>query len=357
MATTRKLCLFEHWLDPVGQEYLERHAVDTEISMLSFSSGAESNWAALEATHGYQLLPSTETPEQFYPGMALLKRCPDLLAVSSSGAGYDMVDVEACTKAGVLLFNQSGANAESVAQHALGMMLALCKNMIQSDRAIRKPDRDWTRWTYMGSELTGRTLGIVGLGNIGRRLSAICGSAFNMRVIAYDPYITDQDFIERGAEKVSLGAVMSEADFVSIHCPLTEETTGMIGADQFAVMKPGAYFISTARGGIHDEAALEKVMANRRLAGAGLDVFVEEPPCDHHPLMIYPNIIVSPHNAGITSDCLYNMARSQAEQWRDVFAGLPPRLLINPDAWPQFSVRYERILGEPVSGRAHHEDS
>jgi len=348
MANPRKLCLFERWLDPVGRDYLEQHAADTEISVLSFADGEESNWAALETAHGYQLLPSTETPEQFYPDQPLLERCPDLLAVSSSGAGYDMVDVDACTKAGVLVFNQSGANSESVAQHALGMMLALCKNMIQSDRAIRTSDRDWTRWTYMGSELTGRTLGIVGLGNIGRRLSAICGSAFNMRVIAYDPYISDQDFTERGAEKVSLAEVMGQSDFVSIHCPLTEETTGMIGEHQFKAMKFGAYFISTARGGIHDEQALENVMANGRLAGAGLDVFIEEPPSNSHPLMAYPNVIVSPHNAGITSDCLYNMSRSQAEQWCDVFAGLRPRLLINPDAWTGFATRYERIVGEPV---------
>ena len=349
MTHTRKLCLFERWTDPVGQKHLDQHSAGTEVSMLSFADGAESNWMGLQSAHGYQLLPSTETPEMFYPDKSLLMRCPDLLAVSSAGAGYDMVDVDAGTKAGVLVFNQSGANSESVVQHALGMMLTLCKNMIQSDRAIHHPERNWTRMDYVGSELTGRTLGIVGLGNIGRRLSAICGSVFNMRVIAYDPYITDQDFVERGAEKVSLGTVMSEADFVSIHCPLTEETTNMIGARQFEVMKPGAYFISTARGGIHDEGALEQVIASGLLAGAGLDVFAEEPPAHNHPLMAYPNVIVSPHNAGITSDCLHNMALSQAEQWCDVFAGLRPRLLINPEAWDLFGERYGRIFGAPVS--------
>jgi len=348
MTCIRNLCLFERWIDPVGADDLKQHSDTTGVSILSFADRPEVNWRALASAHGYQLLPSTETPDMYYPSKALIERCPNLLAVSSAGAGYDMVDVDACTKAGVLVFNQSGANSESVAQHALGMMLALCKNMIQSDRAIHNPERNWTRMDYMGTELTGRTLGIIGLGNIGRRLSAICGSVFNMRVIAYDPYISDQDFVERGAEKASLDTVMRESDYVSVHCPLTEETKGMVGTVEFDAMKSGAYFISTARGGIHDETAVERVIANGHLGGAGLDVFVDEPPSYQHPLLAHANVIVSPHNAGITFDSLFNMARSQAAQWVDVFAGRRPRLLINPDAWELFSARYERILGDRV---------
>jgi D-3-phosphoglycerate dehydrogenase len=352
MTDVPRLCLFDRWMDPVASGYLTDHAPQLGVSILSFADGDDHNWSTLSAAHGYQCLPSTETPEKFYPTADLLARCPDLLAVSVAGAGYDMVDVDACTAAGVLVFNQSGANAESVAQHALGMMLTLCKQMIQSDRAIHSEDRNWDRWTYMGSELTGRTLGIIGLGNVGRRLSAICGSAFNMRVIACDPYISDQDFIDRGAEKASLETVMSEADFVSIHCPLTDETSNMIGAPQFDMMKSEAYFVSTARGGIHDEEALEAVLASGRISGAGLDVFVEEPPVHTHPLLAYPNVIVSPHNAGITSDCLFNMALSAAQQWTDVFVGKPPRLLINPEAFDKFAKRFEIVFGISVKGAA-----
>ncbi len=348
MTCTAKLCLFEQWTDPVGSEYLEQHSPDTEICFLSFDDTPSENWQALAGAHGYQMRPSTETPIEFFPKRSFLEQCPNLLAISSAGAGYDMADVDASTEAGVLVFNQSGANAESVAQHSLGMMLALCKNMIQSDRIIHSPERDWTRMDYTGSELTGRTLGIVGLGNIGRRLSAICGSAFNMRVIASDPYITEQYIIESGAEKTTLEQVMSESDFVSIHCPLTEETTGMIGATEFASMKNHSYFIATARGGIYDEAALEREIASGRIAGAGLDVFVEEPPAHTHPLLAFPNVIVSPHNAGITTDCLYNMGLSAAQQWVQMFDGRKPRLLINPEAWPRFAERYNDILGKPV---------
>jgi D-3-phosphoglycerate dehydrogenase / 2-oxoglutarate reductase len=348
MSVTRKLCLFEHWMDPVGSEFMAEHSPETDVSVMAFSDGEEINWSKLAEAHGHQMLPSTETPELFFPKRAFLERCPNLLAISSAGAGYDMADVEACTEAGILIFNQSGANAESVAQHALGMMLALCKNIIQVDRAIHRPQRGWTRMDFTGSEITGRTLGIVGLGNIGRRISAICGTAFNMRVIAYDPYITDQDFAERGAEKTTLEQVMSEADFVTIHCPLTEETTGMIGTEQFASMKPNSYFIATARGGIYDEGALNNEITSGRIAGAGLDVFVEEPPAHTHPLLAHDNVIVSPHNAGITTDCLYNMARSAAEQWVDVFASKRPRLLVNPDAWGKYIERHKRILGVEV---------
>jgi len=349
MPGQRKLFVFERWMDPVAPAYLKQHSPHTEIAMPLFTDGDDANWARLRAAHGYQLLPSTETPVRFNPDRDLLARCPDLLAVASSGAGYDIVDVDACTEAGILVFNQSGANAESVVQHALGMMLALCKNMIQSDRAIHRPARDWTRWTYQGAELTGRTLGIVGLGNIGRRLAALCGPGFNMRVIACDPYLTDQDFVDRSAEKASLEQVMQQADFVSIHCPLTEETRGMIGPAEFDCMKQGAYFISTARGGIHNEVALQRKIESGHLAGAGLDVFEEEPPRHDHPLLRHDNVIVSPHNAGITTDCLYNMALSAAEQWCDVFAGKPPRLLINPESWPRFAERYRQLFGEPVA--------
>jgi len=349
MTKTRTLCFFDRWMDPVGPEMMAANAKNVNISKLSFADGPDHNWSQLARAHGYQMLPAIETADSFHPDAAFLKRCPDLLAVASSGAGYDTFDVDACTEAGVLVFNQAGANAESVAQHALGMMLALGKQMIQSDRAIRSADRNWDRWTYKGGELTGRTLGIVGLGNVGRRTSAICGPTFNMRVIASDPYITDADFAERGAEKATLEQVMSESDFISVHCPLTDETRGMIGEKEFAMMKPDAFFITTARGGIHDEAALEKVMAEGRIRGAGLDVFETEPPAMDHPLLAYPNTIVSPHNAGITSDCTYNMARSSAEQWTALFAGEQPRLLINPEAWDLYAKRYEDILGEPVS--------
>ena len=345
MTTTRRLVYFDEWMDPAGPEMAARIAA-TDVVRLDQQADPETLWPALAAAHGYQLRPSTETRKMFYPTAEFLARCPELLAVASAGAGYDMVDVDACTEAGVLLFNQTGANSESVAQHVLAMMLTLTKQLIQSDRAIRREARDWTRWDYTGREVTGKTVGIVGLGNIGRRVAELCGTLFGMRVLAYDPYITDADFAERGAERMTdLTAMFAAADFISVNCPLTDETRLMIGGAQFAAMPRHAYFITTARGGIHDEAALAEVLAADGIAGAGLDVFEAEPPAHDHPLVRFDNVIVSPHNAGVTIDCNHNMAVSAAEQWADVFAGKRPRNLVNPDAWEAFLGRYHARFG------------
>jgi D-3-phosphoglycerate dehydrogenase / 2-oxoglutarate reductase len=342
----KTLVCFERWMDPVAERMLGDES-DVRLQRLRFADAPEKNWLALEAAHGYQLLPGYEMREPFLPKRPLIERCPNLLAVSSTGAGYDIVDVDACTEAGVLVVNQSGANSESVAQHVLGMMLVLTKQIVQADKRMRRDAEGWTRWDYQGKELTGRTLGIVGLGNVGRRVSALA-KPFEMRVIACDPYITEDDFRERGAKRVSLDDVFRDADFVSINCPLSDETRGMVGARHYALMKPTAYFITTARGAIHDEAALAEALADGRLAGAGLDVFDPEPPPLDHPLMKFDNVVVSPHNAGVTDDCTHNMAVYAAEQWITIFKGLRPPRLVNTDAWPRYRQRYQRLFGVPV---------
>lgn len=340
------IAYFENWMDPIGPETLAGET-DIALSHMSLKDPSEDNWNVLAKAHGYQALPSTETPEEFYPGPEMLTRCPNLLAVSVSGAGYDMVDVEACTQAGVLVVNQTGANAESVAQHALGLMLNLSKKINQTDRAILRAERNWTRWDYIGDELTGRTVGIIGLGQIGRRLAEMV-KIFSMNVIAYDPYLSDADFHERGATSVSMDELVRQSDFISIHCPLTDETESLVGEAQFSKMKPNAIFISTARGGIHDEVALEKAIETKRIAGAGVDVFVVEPPTHDHPLLRFDNVIATPHNAGVTSDCLFNMGKWAADQWIDIFAGKRPPRYKNPDSWGAYAARFEKIMGRPV---------
>ena len=341
----RQLVYFDEWMDLSGGQRAQA-LEGVRLVQLSSMGPAEINWQALATAHGHQLRPSTETPEIYYPRGDFFRRCPELLAIASAGAGYDMVDVEACTSAGVLLFNQTGANANSVAQHVLAMMLALSKQLIQSDRAMRSARREWTRWDFNGRELTGRTIGIVGLGNIGSCVAKITGPVFGMRVIAYDPYISDANFLERGAEKCgSLEALFSEADFISVNCPLTNETRGMVNWDLFNVMKKTAYFVITARGGIYDEDALQEALLAKRIAGAGLDVFQQEPPPPDHPLLDFENVIVSPHNAGITDDANLNMVISAIDQWAQVFGGQKPKNLVNPDAWNKFQGRYNELFG------------
>jgi len=240
--------------------------------------------------------------------------------------------------------NQSGANKEAVAEHAMGLMLAISKKIMETDRAMRRV-RDIERFRYVGTELLGKTVGIVGLGNIGARVAEICKLAFRMTVLAYDPYLTREKMASRHAEKVELQDLLRRADYVTMHCPRTDETFGMIGYDQLAQMKPSAFFINTARGGIYKEDDLARALRERKIAGAGIDVFLEEPPPTDHPLMAFDNVILTPHNAGSTHESHANVAIYASEQWIDIFDGKVPPRLINPAAWPKYAERFERILG------------
>ncbi len=348
--SNRTLVYFEKWMDPVGAEIIEGEA-GIDLRRLGFSDDEEANWAVLANAHGYQLLPAFEIQPPFIPDKAMIDRCPDMLAFSVSGAGYDIIDVDACTEHGILVVNQAGSNAESVAQHVLAMMLVLSKQIIQGDRRMRLGPDGWGRWDFKGRELTGQTLGIIGLGHVGRRVAALAGGLFNMEVLASDPYITADDFRERGAAPVGFDDLLSRSDFVSVNCPLTEETTNMIGAGEYRKMKPSAYFITTARGGIHDEAALADALSHGLVAGAGLDVFDPEPPPADHPLMAFDNVVISPHVAGITDECTHNMASWAAEQWVTIFRGRRPPRLINPAAWPVYRERYKRVTGDDAEDK------
>ncbi len=341
----RKLVYFDTWIDPVADEVLAT-APWIEVIRLDQDDDEDKVFAVMREAHGYHMLAKTEFQRRWWPDRAFIEKCPNLLAVSSLGAGYDACDDTACSEHGIMVINNSGANSDSVAQHAIGMLLALGKNMIRHDRMMRDaPGLD--RMSYPGLEATGKTLGIIGLGNAGRRTAKIAKHALGMRVIAYDPYITDQDFVDRDAEKATFDEVFANSDFVSLHCPLTAETKGMVGAAAFALMKPSAYFITTARGGIHDEAALCEVLASNRINGAGVDVFDQEPPGPGHPLMAFQNVLMTPHAAGITDVCNYNMAKWGAEQWIEVLSGRRPPRLVNPDCWPAYVERHTRIFGTP----------
>jgi len=165
-------------------------------------------------------------------------------------------------------------------------------------------------------------------------------------VLAYDPYLTAAQTAARGAEKAEhLHALLGQADYVSINCPHTAETRGMIGTREYAAMQPHAYFITTARGGIHDEAALAEALRDKRIAGAGLDVWEDEPPPTDHPLLQFDNVLVSPHIAGITRQSRHNIAKIAAEQLLAVLDGKRPPRLLNPEVWPAYCDRFERIMG------------
>jgi D-3-phosphoglycerate dehydrogenase len=318
---------------------------DVRLDRLENESPDEIAAPILSAAHAYQIgAARDELAKHFHVHEDLLRRAPNLLIVSSNGAGFDPVDVDACTAAGVLVVNQSGGNANSVAEHALGMLLTLSKRILEADRVLRR-ERDVNRNALIGNEAQGKTIGIVGLGNVGRRIAELCKGLLHMNVIAYDPYLTAEEMAARGGEKVELDDLLGRSDFVSISCPLTKESRGMIGAREFALMQPHAFFITTARGFIHDEAALEDALRHRRIAGAGLDVWAKEPPPPDHPLLQFDNVLASPHTAGVTREARMNMGKIAAEQILETLDGKRPPRIINPEAWPAYARRFERAFG------------
>jgi D-3-phosphoglycerate dehydrogenase len=300
----------------------------------------------LAQAHAYQIGSSRQELAMKYQGYTpLLKRCPNLLVLSTNGAGFDTVNLKDATEAGVVVVNQAGGNKEGVAEHVMAMMLTLSKRIVMSDHAMRS-GASYDRREFMGDDVQGRTIGIIGLGHVGSRVAELCKGLFQMRVLAFDPYLPAETMAERNAEKAgTLDELLAQADYVSINCPHTAETRGMMGAAQFEKMQRHAYFITTARGGIHDEAALETALKAKHLAGAGLDVWEDEPPPSDHPLLHFDNVVVSPHSAGITRQSRHNIARIAAEQMIDILDGRKPPRLLNPEVWPVYRERFGKILG------------
>jgi D-3-phosphoglycerate dehydrogenase len=343
-ANIKRLAYFGEFFDPVAERTLAARA-EIELVRLQYDRPEAETWAEMSRVHGYQIKPRGELREPWFGDAALLQRCPTLLAICSSGAGYDMVDVDACTAAGVIVCNQSGFNKEAVAEHALGLMLALSKKIALADKALRREGGVQDRFRFTGNDIRGKTVGVVGIGQIGTRTAELCRVLFGMTVLAYDPYLTSEQIRERGATKVELSELLRRSDFVTLHCPRTRETMGMIGRAELALMKPTAFFISTARGGIHREDDLAEALRERRIAGAGLDVFLEEPPRPGHPLLTFDTVIATPHTAGVTEEALYDTAVATAEQWIAIFAGARPPRLVNPEVWVLYAERFERLLG------------
>src|SRR5262249_27119160 len=345
MSVNNKRVFYVKYLaHPIYTEILKARP-DVRLDRLENESPESEFAPILAAAHAYQVgAARDELAPHFHVHDDLLKRVPGLLVVSSNGAGFDPVDVDACTRAGVLVLNQSGGNADSVAEHALGMLLTLSKRIIEADRALRR-ERDVNRNALIGREAGGSTIGIAGIGNGGRRLAELCKGLLRMKVLAYDPYLSADEIAARGAEKVELDDLLRRSDYVSINCPLTKDNRGMIGAKQFALMQPHAFFITTARGFIHDEDALLAALREKRIAGAGLDVWSKEPPPPEHPLLQFDNVLASPHPAGVTREARENMGRIAAEQMLGALDGYRPPRIINPEVWPHYSERFARVFG------------
>jgi len=258
-----------------------------------------------------------------------IARAKKLKVISKQGAGVDRIDLKAARARAIPVMNTPGANAEAVAELSVGLGLAMARRIAVADRRLRLGDKV-NREQLIGRGFAGKTVGIVGMGHIGRLVARKWNLAFDMPVIGYDPYLPEGAWADLGYQRTpTLDALLSRADLVSVHCALSPETRGLIGAREFALMKPTAMLVCTSRGGIVDETALYEALEAGTIFGAALDVFAEEPPPADHPLFRIPGFVGTPHIGGSSEESRAANALIVVEQLLDVLAGGEPRNGVN----------------------------
>ena len=265
-----------------------------------------------------------------YITSTLLDRIPQPRVVAVHGAGVDQVNVSACTARGILVTNAPGENADSVAEFTLGLMLSLARRIPQAAQRVLEM-HEWGEARHTGGELRGKTLGIIGLGEVGSRLARMT-AALGMKVYAHDPGIPRGEFRKRNARPMRLETLLQASDFVALHAPLLPETHHLIDRRRIALMKKGGFLVNAARGPLVDEKALAAALRSGRLAGAALDVLEGEPPDPKSPIFKAPNVLLTPHMAGSTRDCLEAIARVNAEDIARVLKGRKSRHPVNKPA-------------------------
>jgi D-3-phosphoglycerate dehydrogenase len=266
-----------------------------------------------------------------------------LLVIARPGAGYDNVDIKAATERGILAVNTPEAPTQSTAEHGVALLLALSKRVVPGHLRLRGEEMPGG----LGTEIRGLTLGIVGFGRIGRRMAEICVKGLGMKVIVFDPYANASAAESLGVQLVpDLVALLRNSDFVSLNTVLTAETKGMMGKEQFRLMKKGSCLINVGRGALVDEDALVESLKESHLGGAALDVFHPSLPTPDHPLLKMPNVVVTPHVSAATTQCYAAMRDGVMKQLIQISKGERPSWLINPDAWPG---RVARFIGREES--------
>ncbi len=275
----------------------------------------------------------------------IMQAAPGLAVIGRHGVGYDTIDITAATDLRIPVVYTPAANTESVAEIAVGFIIALGRKMFQAHIAMQSEkllDDSATlavmaqRSGLVNFDLAGKTLGVIGVGRIGSSVSKKMIAAFNMQVLGYDPYVDAQTLAGYGMQKVDrLDEMLPRCDFVTVHCPGGAETRHMINAHTLALIKPAAYLINTARGTVVDEAALVNALQAKQIAGAAMDVYDPEPPRPGNPLLHMENVLVTPHYCAMTAESLYNMGTTVAQGVLEVLEGRRPLYLVNPEIWEE----------------------
>ena len=303
----------------------------SEESMKILNNAGQVVWA--EGDKESELIEDVKDAEIVITGSRLITRNvisagKKLKGVIACGVGFDHIDVAAATEKGVYVVNTPGVNAVTVAEFAFGLMLSLGRKIPQLNASVKTGK--WVRWELIGKELWGKTLGLVGLGRVGTYLATI-GKGFAMKLLVYDPYVTKERVIEIGGEPVTLETVLRQSDFVVVCCLLTDETKGLIGEKAIDMMKPTAYLVNVARGPIVNERALIKALQEKRITGAGLDVFEKEPPATDNPLLKFENVVASSHMAGLSVESTERIQLVAAEEAARILRGEEPKYLVNKE--------------------------
>ena len=259
----------------------------------------------------------------------LLDRAPKVKAIAKLGVGLDTVDVEAASRRGVVVFHTPGANDQAVADHTFALILSLARKIRYCDQSLR--EKRWEHTKIIGVEIWRKTIGIIGLGAIGRCV-ALRAKGFQMKIVACDPYWPAEFAAEQKIEKLSLDELLKVSDIVTIHAPLTPENKELINAKTLGLMKPAAILINAARGGIVSETDLHQALKAGQIAGAGLDVFEQEPP-DDSPLLELENVVLTPHTAAFTHEAMNTMSMGVVDQLIDYYHGKKPVHLVNPEVF------------------------
>lgn len=260
---------------------------------------------------------------------AVIRAGTRLKVVARHGVGLDYIPVATCTELGIPVLFTPNANTESVAEHVVGAMIALAHYFGPADRAVR--GHAWARRESMiGLDLSGRTLGVLGMGRIGARVAEICRTVFSMRVLGYDPFLTSEAIKARGADPTALTEILEQSEFLTLHMPLNDSTRHILNTDALNHVRPGVFLINAARGGLVDTAALAEAMRAGKVRGAALDVLEDEPPRPDNPLLAIDNIIFTPHSAALTEEALLRMGMDASEDVLRVLRGERPLNCANP---------------------------